>query len=334
MNIGPISVVHQLLVKPGRLAEARQLMTKDYPESLAAYGVQLKWALSSPVEPAERSTDLLVVMEYQDVDMFWIERAAGMRTAPAAAVFWEKIDQLVERRERRLLTAEPVSWPPPTPRTSAPRLPPGLHHTMLILKPLAPLDAAAQAAWLSSIAAFATSNDDVSVSSAGFHIIQGSSSLPDHLSWDIVTTRAPDVARLAGCLPAPAAIVHALRLGETVSMSATKPLTSGFKRVVLTKALPGQDGRVDALMEVVGRSTDIIRNWSLIRIDPASDPAGWTHAFEMEFETLAQLAGPYRSSPYHWAIADAPFHPEAPHKAGTGFLNCIYPIGRSYLCQL
>jgi hypothetical protein len=333
-DIGPISVVHQLVVKPGCLAAAHRLMTQDYPDSLAPYGVRLKSVLCSPVEPPGQPTDLLVILEYENAAMFWVERSGTMRNAADAATLWEKIDQLVVRRERKLLTPEPVSWPPPTPETSSPRLSPNLHQTTLILKPAAPLNASEQAAWLSAIDAFTTGNPEVSASGAGFHIIAGSSSLPEHLSWDIVTSAPADIARLLKVLPGAAEVVLALRLQGAASMAASKPLTSGFKRVVLTRALPGQEARVDALFEVVGRSTDIIKNWRVSRIDPASDPAGWTHAFEMEFESLAEMAGPYRSSPYHWAITDSPFHPETPNRAGAGFLNCIYPIQRSYLCQV
>jgi hypothetical protein len=309
-------------------------MTKDYPQSVAAHGVRLTSVLASPVEPPGQSTDLLVVMEYESVDMFWAERGAGLRAGPALADLWDRVDQVAERRERRLLTAQPVSWPPPTPGSSTPRLPQSLHRSMLILRPAAPLDAAGKSAWLAAIDGFSAASAEVSLSSAGFHIIQGSSSLPDHLTWDIVTAEPPNTARLLGCLPSEAILVHALRIGQTVSMSATAPLGAGFKRVVLIKAFAGQEQRVDAAQEVVGRSTDIIRNWCVTRLDPEADATGWTHAFEMEFEALSDLAGAYRTSPYHWAMADALFHPETPDKAGTGFLSLIYPITRSYLCEL
>ena len=329
--MGPISVVHRLIVKPGRLAEVRRLMTIDYPASVAAHGVKLTCALGSPVEPPGQPTDLLVVLEYENVDAFWAERGANLSAGPAIALFWEQIDELVEWRERRLLTAEPVPWSPPSNHRSVSRLPRGLHRTMLML---APLDTTAPAAWLNAIEMFSQGSADVMLSSAGFHVLQGSASLPAHLTWDIVSTRSPDMTRLVGGLPGPAVVAHAINLVETVSLSVTAPHLSGFKRVILLKVTPGQEQRLETSLLAILGSTDRIRNWSHSRVDPASDPAGWTHAFEMEFETLADLRGDYRQSPYHWDIGDSPFHPQAPQKAGTGYLTVIYPINRSVLGRL
>ena len=306
-------------------------MTIDYPASVAAYGVKLTCALGSPVEPPGQSTDLLVVLEYENVDMFWAERGANLSAGPAITLFWEQIDQLVEWRERRLLTAEPVPWPPPSNHRSMPRLPRGLCRTMTMLKPVPPLDTTAQITWLNAIAKFSESSADVMLSSAGFHVLQGSASLPAHLTWDIVTIGTPDISRLVGCLPGSAVVAHAINLVETVSMSVTAPHLSGFKRVILLKVTPGEEQRLETSLLAILGSTDRIRNWSHSRVDPASDPAGWTHAFEMEFETLADLRGDYRQSPYHWDVGDSPFHPQAPQKAGTGYLTVIYPISRSVL---
>jgi len=55
-----------------------------------------------------------------------------------------------------------------------------------------------------------------------------------------------------------------------------------------------------------------IRSWALSRVDGASGPTRWTHAWEQEYVDIAGLTGEYLLNPYHWAHVDRWFDGEVP----------------------
>lgn len=52
--------------------------------------------------------------------------------------------------------------------------------------------------------------------------------------------------------------------------------------------------------------------WRLARVDRAIGASGWTHVWEQEFATLADLTGAYMMHPIHWGSIDRWFDPESP----------------------
>ena len=72
--------------------------------------------------------------------------------------------------------------------------------------------------------------------------------------------------------------------------------------------------RFEAEMRAMPRYIAAIANCRLGRVLHAGGARRWTHVWEQEYASLADLAGPYMTHPYHWARVDRWFDAECPQR--------------------
>src|SRR3546814_12006920 len=70
-----------------------------------------------------------------------------------------------------------------------------------------------------------------------------------------------------------------------------------------------------------------IRNWRVTRV--TSSRGGWTLCLEQEVPDASVFVGDYLNHPYHWAVVERLFHPDAPARLATSFCHTPYPCARS-----
>jgi hypothetical protein len=46
------------------------------------------------------------------------------------------------------------------------------------------------------------------------------------------------------------------------------------------------------------------------------------------------FVGDYLNHPYHWAVVERLFHPDAPERSADGFCHTLYPMTRSVLAEV
>ncbi len=76
-----------------------------------------------------------------------------------------------------------------------------------------------------------------------------------------------------------------------------------------------------------------IRNWRLGRV--TSPESRWTHVWQQEFGSLADLMGEYLEHPYHWGWVDRRFDPEFPEVwvVDTQLCHAFCPLQSSIISQ-
>ena len=77
---------------------------------------------------------------------------------------------------------------------------------------------------------------------------------------------------------------------------------------------PGVVERFEAEMRAMPRYIAPIANCRLGRVMHAGGARRWTHVWEQEYASLADLTGPYMTHPYHWAWVDRWFDAECPQR--------------------
>ncbi|HSV83628.1 MAG TPA: Dabb family protein [Ramlibacter sp.] len=77
---------------------------------------------------------------------------------------------------------------------------------------------------------------------------------------------------------------------------------------------PGLVERFETEMRAMPRYVAAIANCRLSRVVHANGARRWTHVWEQEFTSLADLAGPYMTHPYHWGWVDRWFDGECPQQ--------------------
>lgn len=111
-----------------------------------------------------------------------------------------------------------------------------------------------------------------------------------------------------------------------------------LQRTLLLRVDPGADpARVRAFEHEIGDMgayIDTIVNSSLSRVDEVRHPLGptWTHVWEQEFASLEGLRGAYMQHPYHWALVDTWFDPQAPnHLVDTTLVHAACDVRQGIL---
>lgn len=328
-------MVDRLVVRPGAQHAVHTLMTRDYATQVADRGLRLAGAwLSPPFERPGHGSELTVVWEYASLQALWTARMAE-EDDPATRRIWTEIGALTESRSRHLARSEPMDLPPPdrTGRTLPAGNPPLAR--IVFVRPHDPVAAGDQAAWIAAAEGLGSRHDAVIASRAGFH--QEYSFLPGHLTWDIASLHPIDDASLLAALPGPCDIVEAVTLGRTLDQGLRHPGQGGTKRTILLRTRSDADPETLAAFELALAETPLyitaIDNWRLSRIAADSSGFGWTHCFEQEVADASVFVGDYLNHPYHWAVVERLFHPEAPERVGDGFLHTLYPIDRSVLAS-
>ena len=98
-----ISVLDVLSVAPGRLDDVHRRVRDELAPLMAELDMHLLRTWMTPaVELLDRPTELLYLWDLADVAAFWRMRtvAAG---DPRVLAFWDGVDPMITRRERRLL---------------------------------------------------------------------------------------------------------------------------------------------------------------------------------------------------------------------------------------
>ena len=119
-----------------------------------------------------------------------------------------------------------------------------------------------------------------------------------------------------------------------------EPEITGIQRTLLLHVRDGSDTVEVAAFERqladMGRYVAAIRNSSLSRVDEVWGATGprWTHVWEQEFRTLADLTGPYMNHGHHFGLVDTWFDPQSPNQiVDTTLVHAMCSLERSILAR-
>jgi hypothetical protein len=128
-------------------------------------------------------------------------------------------------------------------------------------------------------------------------------------TWDVLAPTFPEPG-IDGVEVVDAVAITPLA-GAHVSLDGPR-----VKRTFLFRVQPGTPVDVqeqfEAELAAMPRYIDAIHSWALGRVDQATRPSIWTHVWEQEFASAADLNGEYAMNPYHWAGVDRWFDAEIP----------------------
>jgi len=98
-----IHILDGLTVLPGSLGEVRRRIDEDYLPVAATLGMRrLHTWIAPAVELADRSTELLILWELDDVPGYWAAKRGGA-TDPQVGAFWSGLEPLLSGRTRRIM---------------------------------------------------------------------------------------------------------------------------------------------------------------------------------------------------------------------------------------
>jgi len=332
----PVSLVDRLVVKPGHQQTAYALMIQHYAPHVAPRGLRLVGAwLSPPFEQPGVTSELTVIWEYASLAGLWGARMAE-EDDPVARRIWSDIAAVTESRTRHLARSTPMPLPPPDERGRLPVPADGLSRTILFVHPRDPVPASQQADWIAAAVSVPSARPDIVASRAGFH--GEYSFLPGDLTWDIASRTPIEAAGLLALLPGAAELVDVVEVGLVLAAGLRDPRERGTKRTVLVRARADADAPAREAFERALADTPLyitaIDNWRLSRVTTSTGAVGWTHCFEQEVADSGVFVGDYLNHPYHWAVVERLFHPDAPERIGDAFLHTLYPIDRSVLSEI
>src|SRR3546814_15975957 len=109
----------------------------------------------------------------------------------------------------------------------------------------------------------------------------------------------------------------------------------GSKRTILVRTEEGLDGPAVAAFEKAmidtPRYITAIRNWRVTRV--TSRRGGWTLCLEQEVPDASLFVGDSLHHPYHLAVVEWLFHPDAPERFTKDFCHTLYTLERSRLVE-
>jgi hypothetical protein len=327
----PVALVDRYVVRAGCQQRVYDRVVGDYTAHLAARGLRLAGAwLSPPFEQPGRTSELTVVWEYPSLGSLWGARMEE-ESDLVARQLWADLDGLIESRSRHLGRSGPMDVPAPAEDAVVPAAD-GVVRRILVIHPAEPVSDPGP--WVAAAAAV-IGGDGVKASCLGLH---GAYSFrPGDLTWDIAAGRALDDASCLSWLPGAATIVDAVTLGRVLAAGVRSPELAGIKRTILLRVRADAEASVVAGFEKTLAGVPLwitdIRNWRLSRV-VADGRTTWTHCFEQEVEESAVFVGSYLHHPYHWAVVERLFHPDAPERVSDGFFQTLYPIQRSVLAAI
>jgi hypothetical protein len=331
----PVAMIDRFYITPGNQQAVYTLVTQDYAAHVAPRGVRLKGAwLTPPFERPGVGSELFAIWEYATLDTLWGARMAEEDDSGAREL-WAKLDLLTESRSRQIARAAPMHVLAPEENNFVPNRAESSRHTILFVRPAKPLAEAEQTAWVSAAEAVAKFPNIV-ISRAGFH--QESSFMPGHFTWDIGVRAALDLTALLNALPGKAEIVDRVELAPPLDAGLREPGLSGTKRTVLLRSKSNLNELIiEAFEQTIAATPRYITgilNWRLSRVADNGGAMGWTHCFEQEVADVSIFSGDYLNHPYHWAIVERLFHPDAPERVAVGFSHTLYPIKWSVLAEM
>ncbi len=314
----PVCVFDRLTVRPGCQREVLRRFETDYQPLAATRGLRHvgTWTLP-PFDRPNDPADILLHWEYPSLGAFWMARGTEEGDARLGD-FWAGLGTLLISRSRQLgrpgLIAGMAAPDAPVSGGS------GRPRSIAFVRPAAPRDDSARTDMVARIEACGARG--------GFNA-GAYTGRPDELTidWDGADH---------GLLKAFGSIEDVVTLGDALDLGCREPdLRGGVKRTILLRTMTGARPGGVALMErrlgEWARHLPEMRNWSIAPVTATTGPIAWTHCFEQEFNDVADITGAYLNHPFHWAVVDRLFHPEAPERVADAFFHSIYPIANSVL---
>lgn len=336
----PVSVFDDLTVKPGQYQAVVDRFADIYQPMAAERGlhhVNTWW--QPPIDRPSTEGRLLIHWQYNSLGDLWAARGTE-ETDPRLTDFWTALAPLIVSRTRTLArngrvegTEANGAGPAEKPSATCPLL-----RSIVFIKPGTIPGDAAQQDWITTLEALA-GKQAVVQSYAGFNA--GSyTGREAEITWDLLGKGDDfDPRGVADQLPAGGQVDEVITLGDCIAWgSAAAALDTGAKRTILLKTrddatVSDVETMEQVLLEWAQRLREI-STWSLSRVASASGPVQWSHCFEQEFSDPAAILGAYLNHPFHWAVADRYFHPEAHQQVANVFFHSIRPIRQSLLVPL
>lgn len=314
MTTGPVVVDLVVLPAPRAAGWVDRLLDTYEPLVVARGGApaRIRWTAG------DRPGTVTVVCEWHlDLGAFWAVRAAA--TDPVVTAFWAATDATARRRERRVLAPGPVPVSPPGPESGRVPRPDG---TRVVVVGRTVGDPAAAVAGLERLAGRLAG---LRASHAGLHLpgVVAPDGLGDgSCTWDLLLDH-PDRLAAVSADPEVRALVTPVTtvvLAPVAAHGVPESAPTVVKRTLLLAVRPGSPDAAVAGLEadLAAMATHIpaIRSWSLSRVRAGDGGPGgggpWTHVWEQEFLDPSGLRGDYLGAPFHWAVVDGWFDPQAP----------------------
>ncbi len=310
---GPIRIVDCLKVRPGCEEEVIERLARDYaPMARERKLRQLDLNVLPPVSLSGEPASIVVHWEYPSLSAFWSARGIEESDSRICA-FWNNLAPLLVTRSRSVALDHFLGNC--IPEEPAHLELGGRPRFIALATPASP---AATSATLAAHGLRGGYNDKGYTFRPGdltIELSEASPPLPDSIG------DADEIVRL---------IPRETGLRDP-------NLAKGVKRTVLFRtvagATPAQVELLEQRLKEFARLLPEMLNWTISRVAVEKGATGWTHCFEQEFATADDVTGPYLDHPYHWAVVDRLFHPEAPERIVDGYFHSIYAIDRSVLAE-
>jgi hypothetical protein len=115
-----------------------------------------------------------------------------------------------------------------------------------------------------------------------------------------------------------------LGLGYRITQSWMRRRGPGIWRALLLRVMdhaePALVRRLAETTLLLGKNVPEIRSWALSPVTYSEGAKAFSYVWEQEFDSVADLTGPYMTSPTHWGVVDAFFDADCPEYIVDPFL--------------
>lgn len=153
-------------------------------------------------------------------------------------------------------------------------------------------------------------------------VVAGATINAGHIVWRMIfateaeALRAPGAAVWAETIAPLLAGAQVATIGYRLARPTVHRTGAGIWRALIFRVMPNKPldlvRRLEEATLLLPRHVPQIRSWALSPVAFTEGPKAFTHVWEQEFDAVADLTGPYMTSPAHWGIADAFFDAEYP----------------------
>jgi len=308
----PIRIIDRLTVHPGGEGEVIERLARDYTPLARQRDLRQVdlWAVP-PVSIAGEPASLIVHWEYPSLSAFWIARGIEESDARISA-FWNDLEPLLVTRSRTFALDQFLgSYVPEDPAWLE-------------------LGGAPRSIALVTPAHAVTSTALAAQGLRGGYNDGGYTFRPGDLTIELPGASV--------ALPESIGVADEVVQVMPFETGLRDPnLATAVKRTVLFRTIAGVPRtRIDFLerrLREFARLLPQMINWTLSQVVEQKGESGWTHCFEQEFATADDVTGPYLNHPFHWAVIDRLFHPEAPERIVNAYFHSIYAVDRSVLAE-
>lgn len=332
----PVYVWDWIEVKPGEQAAVDDLFASVYQPLAAERGLVLlerQWC--PPLTRSGQCNHLLLKWQYTNLGALWGARGVE-ETDLRLQTFWRQdIAPRIVSRERHLSRPDLNTDLPPRGPAVESRAPAAGLRRVVFLKPEQSLTVAAQGPWVQGIEGM-NGRPGIRASAGGVNE-GGYTGRPGELTWDIVADAADlPIAELEPALPGKVTVEEVVTIGECLGWGyESKPMPEGIKRTILLKVKDSASSSDIEKMEQIliewAQQLPEMVSWSLSRVASSTGAVDWSHCYEQEFTHASAVTEGYLNHPFHWAVADRYFHPEAHEQTADVFFHSIRPASRAML---